>query len=87
MVCKAQKRRLGPEDTSRSGRPSEFDEEHLKALLKEDGHQTTRIVRTEKFEALKRGLKSQQSLFTKVKTEQEAATRASFRVALEIAKR
>ncbi|UYV68145.1 EPM2AIP1 [Cordylochernes scorpioides] len=45
------------------------------------------IVRTEKFEALKRGLKSQQSLFTKVKTEQEAATRASFRVALEIAKR
>ncbi|UYV75703.1 EPM2AIP1 [Cordylochernes scorpioides] len=40
----------------------------------------------EKFEALKRGLKSQQSLFTKVKTEQEAATRASFRVALEIAK-
>ncbi|UYV69630.1 EPM2AIP1 [Cordylochernes scorpioides] len=47
----------------------------------------SRIVRTEKFEALKRGLKSQQSLFTKVKTEQEAATRASFRVALEIAKR
>ncbi|UYV67259.1 EPM2AIP1 [Cordylochernes scorpioides] len=47
----------------------------------------TGIVRTEKFEALKRGLKSQQSLFTKVKTEQEAATRASFRVALEIAKR
>ncbi|UYV61751.1 EPM2AIP1 [Cordylochernes scorpioides] len=30
----------------------------------------TGIVRTEKFEALKRGLKSQQSLFTKVKTEQ-----------------
>ncbi|UYV62708.1 EPM2AIP1 [Cordylochernes scorpioides] len=47
----------------------------------------TGIMRTEKFEALKRGLKSQQSLFTKVKTEQEAATRASFRVALEIAKR
>ncbi|UYV62467.1 EPM2AIP1 [Cordylochernes scorpioides] len=47
----------------------------------------TGIVRTEKFEALKRGLKSQQSLFTKVKTEQEAATRASFRVALEIPKR
>ncbi|UYV81096.1 EPM2AIP1 [Cordylochernes scorpioides] len=47
----------------------------------------TGIVRTEKFEALKRGLKSKQSLFTKVKTEQEAATRASFRVALEIAKR
>ncbi|UYV80086.1 EPM2AIP1 [Cordylochernes scorpioides] len=45
----------------------------------------TGIVRTEKFVALKRGLKSQQSLFTKVKTEQEAATRASFRVALEIA--
>ncbi|UYV60154.1 EPM2AIP1 [Cordylochernes scorpioides] len=47
----------------------------------------TGIVRTEKFEALKCGLKSQQSLFTKVKTEQEAPTRASFRVALEIAKR
>ncbi|GFQ66639.1 general transcription factor II-I repeat domain-containing protein 2 [Trichonephila clavata] len=36
---------------------------------------------------MKRGLKSQQSSFTKLKTEQEAATRASFRVALEIAKR
>ncbi|UYV82063.1 EPM2AIP1 [Cordylochernes scorpioides] len=47
----------------------------------------TGIVRTEKIKALKRGLKSQQSLFTKFKTEQEAATRASFRVALEIAKR
>ncbi|GJQ74466.1 hypothetical protein Trydic_g21335 [Trypoxylus dichotomus] len=33
-----------------------------------------------------RGLKSQQSLFTKVNTEQEAATSASFRVALKIAK-
>ncbi|GFY45204.1 proteinral transcription factor ii-i repeat domain-containing protein 2a [Trichonephila inaurata madagascariensis] len=42
---------------------------------------------TEQFEALKRGLKSQQSLFTKANTEQESATRASFRVALEIAKR
>lgn len=47
----------------------------------------TGSLRTEKFEALKRGLKSQQSSFTKLKTEQEAATRASFRVALEIAKR
>ncbi|GFR08065.1 general transcription factor II-I repeat domain-containing protein 2 [Trichonephila clavata] len=36
---------------------------------------------------MKRGLKSQQTSFTKLKTEQEAATRASFRVALEIAKR
>ncbi|GFR25913.1 general transcription factor II-I repeat domain-containing protein 2 [Trichonephila clavata] len=35
---------------------------------------------------MKRGLNSQQSSFTKLKTEQEAATRASFRVALEIAK-
>ncbi|UYV84040.1 hypothetical protein LAZ67_X000965 [Cordylochernes scorpioides] len=33
---------LDLEDTPRSGRPSEFDEEHLKALLKEDGCQTTR---------------------------------------------
>ncbi|GFR31129.1 general transcription factor II-I repeat domain-containing protein 2 [Trichonephila clavata] len=47
----------------------------------------TGSLRTEKFEAMKRGLKSQQSSFTKLKTEQEAATRASFRVALEIAKR
>ncbi|XP_057662939.1 general transcription factor II-I repeat domain-containing protein 2-like [Diorhabda carinulata] len=36
---------------------------------------------------MKRGLKSQQSSFTKLKTEQEVATRARFRVALEIAKR
>ncbi|XP_042897913.1 general transcription factor II-I repeat domain-containing protein 2-like [Parasteatoda tepidariorum] len=36
---------------------------------------------------MKRGLKSQQSSFTKLKTEQEAATPDSFRVALEIAKR
>ena len=47
----------------------------------------TGSLRTEKFEAMKHGLKSQQSSFTKLKTEQEAATRASFRVALEIAKR
>ncbi|UYV83996.1 hypothetical protein LAZ67_X000847 [Cordylochernes scorpioides] len=33
---------LNLEDTPRSGRPSEFDEEHLKALLKEDGRQKTR---------------------------------------------
>ena len=25
----------------RSGRPSEFDEDHLKALLKEESHQTS----------------------------------------------
>lgn len=43
--------------------------------------------RTETFEALKCGLKSQQSLFTKANTEQEPATRASFRVPLEIGKR
>lgn len=30
------------EDTPRSGRPSEIDEDRLKALLKEDGRQTTR---------------------------------------------
>ena len=48
---------------------------------------TQNILRKEQFEALKRGLKSQQSSFTKLSTEQEAATCASFRVALEIAKR
>ncbi|KAI4483907.1 hypothetical protein M0802_013210 [Mischocyttarus mexicanus] len=31
---------LDIDDTPRSGRPSEFDEERLKAPLKEDGHQT-----------------------------------------------
>jgi hypothetical protein len=46
----------------------------------------TGSLRTEKFEALKRGLQSQQYLFMKVNMEQEAATRASFCVALEIAK-
>ncbi|UYV72933.1 EPM2AIP1 [Cordylochernes scorpioides] len=60
---------------------------HYETKLSQNYSKYTGIVRTEKFEALKRGLKSQQSLFTKVKTEQEAATRASFRVALEIAKR
>ena len=29
-------------NTPRSGRPSEFDKEHLKALLKEESHQTSR---------------------------------------------
>lgn len=33
---------LDLDDTPRTGRPLEFDEEHLKALLKEDGHQTCR---------------------------------------------
>ncbi|UYV71429.1 hypothetical protein LAZ67_8003154 [Cordylochernes scorpioides] len=33
---------LDLEDTPRSGRQSEFNEEHLKALLKEDGRQTSR---------------------------------------------
>ena len=41
----------------------------------------------EKSEALKCGLKSQQYFFAKDNTEQEAATHASSRVALEIAKR
>ncbi|GFW35117.1 hypothetical protein TNCV_5066831 [Trichonephila clavipes] len=44
------------------------------------------VLRIEKFEALKRGLKSQQYLLTKVRTEQEAAPRIRFRVVLEIAK-
>ena len=30
------------DDTPRSGRPSEFDEDHLKALLKEESCQTSR---------------------------------------------
>ena len=30
------------DDTPCSGRPSEFDEDHLKALLKEESHQTSR---------------------------------------------
>ena len=30
------------DDTPRSGRPSEFDEDHLKALLKEESLQTSR---------------------------------------------
>ena len=30
------------DDTPRTGRPSEFNEEHLKVLLKEDGRQTSR---------------------------------------------
>lgn len=44
-------------------------------------------MRIEKFKALKRGLKLLKSLFTIVNTEQEAATRGSYRVAHEIAKR
>ena len=30
------------DDTPRSGRPSEFDEDHLKALLKKESCQTSR---------------------------------------------
>jgi hypothetical protein len=41
----------------------------------------TGSLRTEKFEAMNRGLEWQQSSFTKPKTGQEAATPASFRVA------
>ncbi|GFY54036.1 general transcription factor II-I repeat domain-containing protein 2 [Trichonephila inaurata madagascariensis] len=59
-----------------------YESKHLQNYSKYTGS-----LRTEQFEALKRGLKSQQSLFTKANTEQESATRASFRVALEIAKR
>lgn len=46
----------------------------------------TGSLRLEKYEPLKRGLKSQQLLFKEVNAEQEAATRASFRVAHSIAK-
>ncbi|GFS59140.1 general transcription factor II-I repeat domain-containing protein 2 [Trichonephila inaurata madagascariensis] len=59
-----------------------YESKHLQNYSKYTGS-----LRTEQFEALKRGLKSQQSLFTKANTEQESATRASFRVALQIAKR
>lgn len=37
----------------------------------------TERLRTEKFEGLKRGLKFQQSSFTKLNTEEKAATRVS----------
>ena len=37
MVCK-----VDIDDTPRSGRPCEFDEDHLKALLKEESRQTSR---------------------------------------------
>ncbi|CAG5021719.1 unnamed protein product [Parnassius apollo] len=47
----------------------------------------TGSLRKTKFVALKRGLKSQLSLFTKANTKQESAALASFRVALEIGKR
>ncbi|CAG9784982.1 unnamed protein product [Diatraea saccharalis] len=60
---------------------------HYESNLLQNYSKYTGSLRTEKFEALKRGLKSQQSLFTKANTEQESATRASFRVALEIGKR
>jgi hypothetical protein len=46
----------------------------------------TGTLRLENYESLKRGLKSQQLLFKKINSEQEAATRASFRVAHSIAK-
>ncbi|XP_074026327.1 general transcription factor II-I repeat domain-containing protein 2-like [Leptinotarsa decemlineata] len=59
-----------------------YESKHLQSYSKYTGS-----LRKEKFEALKRGLKSQQYLFTKANTGQESATRASFRVALEIGKR
>ncbi|UYV83948.1 SETMAR [Cordylochernes scorpioides] len=42
--AKFKKGDLDLEDTPRNERPSEFNEEHLKALLKEDGGQTTCVV-------------------------------------------
>ncbi|KAL7647007.1 UNVERIFIED_CONTAM: hypothetical protein RMT77_002264 [Armadillidium vulgare] len=46
----------------------------------------TKRLCVEKYESLKRGLKYQPLLFTKVNAKQEAATCASFRVAHSIAK-
>ncbi|GFS39833.1 general transcription factor II-I repeat domain-containing protein 2B [Trichonephila inaurata madagascariensis] len=51
---------------------------HYKSKHLQNYSKYTGSLRTEQFEALKRGLKSQQSLFTKANTEQESATRASF---------
>jgi len=45
-----------------------------------------REQRLQKVEELKRGLKFQQALFTKTKSQSEAAVRASFIVAEEVAK-
>ena len=59
-----------------------YETKHIQYYSKYTGS-----LRKEKFEALKRDLKSQQSFLMKTNTEQEAATRASYRVALEIAKR
>ena len=41
MICKVQKWQFDIDDMPCSGRPSEFDEDHLKALLKEENRQTS----------------------------------------------
>ena len=41
MVCKVQKLNFEIDDMPRSGRPSAFDKDHLKALLKEESCQTS----------------------------------------------
>ena len=47
MVCKFRNGNCDIDDTPRSGRPSEFDEDHLKARFKEESRQTSREL-TEK---------------------------------------
>ena len=42
MICKVQKWQFDIDDTPCSRKPCEFDEDHLKALLKEESHQTSR---------------------------------------------
>lgn len=49
-----------------------YEMKHFQHYLK-----YTERLRTEKFEGLKRGLKFQQSSFTKLNTEEKAATRVS----------
>ena len=49
------------DDTPCSGRPSEFDEDHLKALLKEESHQTSCKLAEKIFKQSKND--SQSSLF------------------------
>ncbi|KAK4877398.1 hypothetical protein RN001_009904 [Aquatica leii] len=59
---------------------------HYETMDSQNYSKFTESLRSEKFESMKRGLKSQQFLFKKVNSEQEAVTRASFRVAHSIAK-
>lgn len=44
LVCHAQNGSFDLDDMSHSGHPDEFDEDHLKVLLKEDGRKHTRKV-------------------------------------------